>query len=365
MSSDPYKRLAERLDALPNGYPATADGSELRLLAKLFTKEEAAIASELRLTLESPENIAQRISKIQSEPVDVADLRTQLKKMSRRGLISAGKTDLGLGYGLMPFVVGIYEYQVDRVDAELAQLFEDYYQKAFVEMTSVRPAFHRVIPVGESIHSDIEVQPFESVTEIVNKAQAWGVLDCICRLQKSLVGDPCDHPVDVCMIMSQRPDAFNNSSVIRPLDREGAMETLQRAADAGLVHSVSNQREEISYICNCCTCSCGILRGIADYGIANAIARSTYLNQVDEGLCVGCEDCIEYCQFDALEMQASVVQVNALRCVGCGVCVPFCEDSALSMVLRPPEEWMPLPADMTDWLNQRATARGLDMDQIL
>ncbi len=32
-----YKQLADRLDTVPNGYPATGSGVELKLLAKLFT----------------------------------------------------------------------------------------------------------------------------------------------------------------------------------------------------------------------------------------------------------------------------------------------------------------------------------------
>lgn len=47
-----YKRLAERLDCLPNGFPPTDDGTELKLLARLFTPEEAELASQLRLILE-------------------------------------------------------------------------------------------------------------------------------------------------------------------------------------------------------------------------------------------------------------------------------------------------------------------------
>ncbi|MCZ7540040.1 MAG: hypothetical protein M5U29_09030 [Anaerolineae bacterium] len=46
----PYRRLAARLDALPNGFPPTEEGIELRLLAKLYTPEQAALAAELRLT---------------------------------------------------------------------------------------------------------------------------------------------------------------------------------------------------------------------------------------------------------------------------------------------------------------------------
>ncbi len=112
MDSNIYRTLAQRLDSLPNGFPPTPDGVELRLLAHLFTPEEAALAARLRLTLESPEQIARRLGG------DPKALREQLKSMARRGLIAAGRMEGGLGYGLMPFVVGIYEMQISRLDAE-------------------------------------------------------------------------------------------------------------------------------------------------------------------------------------------------------------------------------------------------------
>lgn len=36
MPEETYRRLAQRLDALPNGFPATESGAELELLAKIF-----------------------------------------------------------------------------------------------------------------------------------------------------------------------------------------------------------------------------------------------------------------------------------------------------------------------------------------
>jgi electron transport complex protein RnfB len=36
MSDDIYNRLAKVLDALPNGFPATEDGLEIKLLKKIF-----------------------------------------------------------------------------------------------------------------------------------------------------------------------------------------------------------------------------------------------------------------------------------------------------------------------------------------
>ena len=142
------------------------------------------------------------------------------------------------------------------------------------------------------------------------------------------------------------------------------MSTLQVAAEAGLVHSVSNDQRGSSYICNCCTCSCGILRGISELGIANAVAQSAFVNQVDEDLCIACEDCLEYCQFDALSMEFTA-QVDQLRCVGCGVCVQSCPENALSLVRRPEREVVPVPVSKSEWMQKRAVARGIDLEQVL
>jgi ferredoxin len=165
------------------------------------------------------------------------------------------------------------------------------------------------------------------------------------------------------MAFSQRAGAFDNNPVINAVTREESMATLQRAADAGLVHSLSNKQRDMSYICNCCTCSCGILRGIADLGVANAIAWSSFVNQADEELCVACDLCVEHCQFDALSLDG-VIQVDSMRCVGCGVCVPFCPEEALSLVRRPADEVEPIPDSVDDWLNARAAERGLNMEEV-
>lgn len=360
MSQEVYKMLAQRLDALPNGFPPTDDGAELRLLAKLFTPEEAELTSQLRLTKEAPEQVAMRLGR------DKAEVRKLLKGMARKGLIEAGRTEAGLGYGLMPFVVGIYEMQIGSIDKELASLFEDYYTQAFTNVLKVKPQIHRVIPVNESIKVDLEVRPHESAADLVNHAQAWGVLDCICRVQKGLIGDPCEHPLDVCMTLSEVPGAFDNAEIIRALTRDEALETLQRAADAGLVHSVSNNQKGIHYICNCCTCSCGVLRGMAEVGIANVVARSPFVNEVHDLLCNGCETCLDYCQFDALVMgDDMVVQVSSVHCVGCGVCVLQCPSEALGMVLRPVDEIIQVPETIKDWGAKRAVDRGIDLTNVL
>ena len=59
-------------------------------------------------------------------------------------LIEAGVKDKALAFESMPFVVGFYEMQVHRMDAELARLVENYFQGGF------RQGAHRqaAIPSG-------------------------------------------------------------------------------------------------------------------------------------------------------------------------------------------------------------------------
>jgi ferredoxin len=345
--------LAKQLDSLPNGFPPTDDGRELKLLAKLYTPEEAELAALLTPKLETVEEFAARTGR------DTAEARGQLKAMSKRGLIEVGKKDGALGFKLLPFVVGIYENQVASMDKELARLFEDYFQSGFGKMLNVKPQFHRVIPVNETVRNSMEVRPFESASEIVNAMQAWGVQDCICRKQKNLIGEGCEHPLDVCMVMAPRANVFDQHPFIKPLTHDEAMKTLRRAAEAGLVHSVSNTVEGMYYICNCCSCSCGMLRGMVELGIANVMVSSAFVNQVDEAICNGCEDCIPTCQFKALSMNDLLAKVDTVKCTGCGVCVLACSTGALGLIRRPEGEVKYIPQTLDDWKTQRAVERGL------
>jgi ferredoxin len=358
MDNNPYHNLARRLDALPNGFPASADGVELKILTKLFTPEEADLAAQLRLTLETPTQLAARIG---GSP---ADLRKQLKSMARRGLINADSTQGGLGFGLMPFVVGIYEMQAARLDVELVSLFERYFLEVFGRALAIEPSVHRVIPINASIPLGLEIQPFESAAGIIASAKAWGVSDCICRKQKQLIGQGCSHPLDVCLAMSSTPGAFDHSTVERALSQEEALATLRRAAEAGLVHSVSNYQKGLWYICNCCTCSCGILRSMADLGLANVIAKSAYITQIEAEKCVLCGVCVERCQFNALSLD-SELRLDKLQCAGCGVCTISCPEDALHMVLRPQSELSAPPESETDWREARAHTRNLDLQEVL
>jgi electron transport complex protein RnfB len=353
-----YKQLAQRLDTIPNGFPATESGVELKLLAKLFTPEEAALALQLKLIPEYAEQIAQRTGD------DPQALEATLKGMAGKGLIRMKRGQKAPVFGLMPFVVGIYEMQITRMDKELAQIFEDYYKEAFHKMLHSGPSIHRVIPVEQAVETGLAVLPYERASEILSHAQSWGAVDCICRVQKRLLGEPCEHPVNVCLMFSRKPNAYDKAQHIRTLTKEEALELLRQAEEAGLVHTTGNHLGDQDYICNCCACACAILRGAAEYGILTVLEPSAFRASVDENLCVGCDLCIERCQFKALSIVDGICKVDERRCFGCGICISACGDGALSLAPRPAGEVKTPPQSLAEWMMKRAEVRGLDPEKL-
>lgn len=358
MAEEVYRKLAQRLDAIPNGFPATASGVELRLLAKMFTPEEAALASVMRLTREPAGEIAARAG------VDPEVAHHTLKGMARKGLIRTKREGRQLTFGLMPFVVGIYEEQLPRMDAELAALFEAYFQETRGGgIASTRPAVHRVIPVEEAIPFNLEVFPYERASELLETAQAWGVRDCICRVQRRLIGKGCDHPVESCLVFAPVAGVFDGNETTRAITKEEALRILREAEEAGLVHTIGNYRDGHSYICNCCTCSCGVLRGVVEFSIPSAVAHSAFRAAVDVETCIGCGTCIERCQFGALALSEDTCVANPVRCVGCGLCVAGCASGALRLERRAEHE--PLPGSLPEWMLRRAEERGISIADVL
>jgi electron transport complex protein RnfB len=348
-----YRKLAERLDEIPNGYPRTESGVELKLLAKLFSPLQASIAASMSLEPQSIPHLAGMNS------LEEPEAKTMLLGMVKKGLIEM-KREPGVGFvfNLIPFVVGFYERQNAKIDKEFAELFEIYYRESFHKTMIIDPSVHRVIPIEKTIPVNIDVMPYEKASTYLDDAASYGVLNCICRVQQKLVGKGCDHPVENCLVFSKRPGAFDRNEDIRALSKNEALDILEEANREGLVHSTNNAQEDVWYICNCCTCSCGVLRGIAEYGSLNSVARSDFYAEVDEELCTGCEDCIERCQFNALKMEDDVCTVDRTFCFGCGLCITSCNSDALSLVQKTPEELSPPPRDDQAWREKRAKANA-------
>lgn len=345
-----YKQLAILLDSLPNGYPATESGVELKILQKLFTVEEAEMATHLRLKPRTAKIIAQQTGRPERE------VFTMLKTMTRKKLIEMQKGDGGLAFKLMPFIVGLYEDNNPNMDKEFAHLFEQYYKEALHHMMTYKPSVHRVIPIEQTIPLNVEVMPYEQASSYLDNAQSYGVLRCICRTQKQMIGEGCGHSTDNCLVFTSRPNAFEHRPEYRAITKDEAYQILKDAAQEGLVHTTGNTREDLNYICNCCTCCCGILRGVAEFGHINAVAQSDFLAQVDECLCTGCEACIERCQFNALEVVDDKCRVDDIHCYGCGQCILACPVEAITLTQK--DNLAAPPENEAQWQEVRAAARN-------
>ena len=94
---------------------------EIRILQKIFSPEEAALASQLTGALEPVDGIARRAG------LPAGEVSKRLFKMVRRGLVWLDKQDGKACFRLAPFVVGFYEAQAESMDHELAHLVEEYF----------------------------------------------------------------------------------------------------------------------------------------------------------------------------------------------------------------------------------------------
>jgi len=359
LNQDVYKKLARRLDAIPNGFPETESGVELKILAKIYTPEETALACEMRLIPESAKQIAQRTSR------DPAKTTALLEKMVRKGLIHAIGKGERREFGLMPMAVGVYEEQLDRMNEELARLFEEYYPVFAKRLLSHPPPIHKVIPVEKSIPVEVQVFPFEQASALLKNAKSFGVRKCICRVERALVGEPCKYPVEVCLVFAPVEGAFDDDPKTRVVTMEEALKILREAEEAGLIHSSSNIQEGHSYICNCCTCCCGVMRGISQLGIENSVAKSDFYATVDPEMCTGCETCVERCQFGAPSLVDNISHVDQKRCVGCGQCVMTCPSGAMTLVRKPEDQITPTPQNIPEWMVERADSRGISLQEII
>ena len=124
---DVYERLRQKLDDLATGYPATEGRAEIRILKQLFTEEEAEFFLLLGPLPESPGEVAQRLER---DPEETAAL---MERMAKKGLLFRVRKDETVRYAAIPYIVGIFEFQINRMDRELALDMNEYFERIPLE----------------------------------------------------------------------------------------------------------------------------------------------------------------------------------------------------------------------------------------
>jgi electron transport complex protein RnfB len=334
VSTDVYTRLREFMDTMPTGFPATPSGVEIRILKKLFTPEQAELAMKLGREPEEVSAIAARIG------MDEPELARKLEEMAQKGLIYRNRDKDRVSYQARQFIVGVYEFQLNRLDKEFCELFEEYLPHFGAPLMALKTKQLRVIPVESAVEAAPTVASYNRVRDLIKEQEIISVARCICRKERGLLGKPCAKPQETCFAFGNFARFYIDNHLARAISTDEALRILDLAEEAGLVLNPSNT-QKIELICCCCTCCCPTLKFVKMMPRPADWVSSYYQAEIDGDLCTGCGECIERCQMAAIKEGADFAEMIEGRCIGCGLCVSACPVEAISLQPKPGMEAPP------------------------
>ncbi len=242
---DVYERLAQVLDATPQGFPRMKSGVELKLLRLVFTPEEVSLASYLTTTYEYPVDIARRAG------IDVEDAIVILSGLISRKLVKMqgppsypgmpapppGKDSL---FRLGPFMVGWYEAVMRMEGKEFAELFHQYMEEGGSErILAPRPGVLGVVPVRGSLKPELmaTMEPHLDIDAHLKRHERFLVMDCVCKREMEALGhDDSRYPLKRCGFLGLPPNTPLGEHV---LSREEADQLLRKLEKMGHVSNAA------------------------------------------------------------------------------------------------------------------------------
>ncbi|MBS1213380.1 MAG: 4Fe-4S ferredoxin iron-sulfur binding domain protein, partial [Proteobacteria bacterium] len=341
-----YRNLQRHLDKQAVGFPATRSGAEIRILKRIFNPEEAELAMYMSYQQRSHQEIFETV-----KPCDMrlADMEKMLDKMVEKGGIGRSLKENTHHYYNIPFVVGMYEWQLGKLTPEfLADIDQYFTSRDFgLAMLSTKLPQMRTIPVEKSIRVDHHVTTYDNLREIISGSDGpIGINECICRKRASIKGKPCRQTsrLETCMVFGEWAKEAIKAGISRHISPTEALEIARQNEAEGLVLQPSND-QKVEFLCACCGCCCGMLSlqkmlpKPVDFWATNFYATVNTEN------CSGCGTCVERCLVKAaiFDEKAEVSSINLDRCIGCGNCVTSCPSGALGLTKKekqtvPPED---------------------------
>ncbi|TFF90893.1 MAG: 4Fe-4S dicluster domain-containing protein [Promethearchaeota archaeon] len=345
-----YRSLQEHLDKQPIGFPATASGSDIRLLKHFFSPNEARILLKLSFRDKSFEEIHELIKK---DEMSIEELKNVLDKMISKGNIGWRERDGINYYRIIPLVVGLDESKVYDLSLEyLKLLFEYMIESRFpLKLVTSKVPQLRTIPVEQSITPQHHINNYDKLKSLIENMEGpFVVLDCICKKMAALRGNKCKMTsrLETCFVFGDIAKTWLKRGLGRQISKVETLELLRLGEEEGLVLQSSNSQEP-EFICSCCGDCCGILSMQKLIPNPAKFWSSSYYAEIDTELCEGCKTCVERCQVDAIMIKKSknLAIINLNRCIGCGNCVTTCPTQAIRLVKKkdenlPPKDYIEL-----------------------
>ncbi len=354
MADDIYRELQERLDTYSVGFPKTESGIEIKILKSLLSERDVEMFLALSPEMETAESVASRLDRPEQEVAE------QLEDMAERGLLFRIKKDGPAKFGAIPFVHGIFEFQVNTMDRELAEMTGKYFEEAFDSaMQESAEYFLRTVPVNESVELSQNVASYEDAVRFLKEKDKIVVTACICRKRAGMAEGDCGKPMENCFMFGSMGQYYLDRNMGREVSLEEATDILKRSQEAGLVLQPATSQNP-GGMCNCCGDCCGVLRALRKHPRPATMVFSNHTAQVNQDECTGCEDCLERCQMDAIVVKdGETAEINPDRCIGCGLCVTTCPTEAIELLPKSESEWRTPPSNTMEQMMRMAQKRGI------
>jgi len=355
-----YRELQRSLDSLPISYPETESGVEIRILKHLFSPEQALIASKLDFT---PKALQDIYNELKEDALTLKKVEEQLDTMYTDGLIiRAIKSDMKF-YIASPFVLGFYEFQINKFTEEFIHDVDQYFEEAYMgELNKTKIPQLRTIPIEREIGVERNVASYDDFRSMLETCGEPIVLnECICRKKNDLTGRSCKQTDlrESCFSFRSAGMAYINRGLGRIITKEEALKIIEQGEREGLVIQLGNSQRPMS-LCLCCGDCCNLLVNQKKFDAPAQYFGSNYFAQVDEEICTGCGTCETRCKMDAINIIVDISNINLDRCIGCGVCVPTCPEEAIELIEKE-EKDKTIPAKNTMLTYQKIAEKRAEL----